>query len=1318
MNDYITNLIDPSARRSKRRAMVANLAANTSLTRDDEQGIVGGLRDKSVGTLSAIGNVLDLPGSMVRDTLSGRNPLDQLLSPTSSDNRTSGRQLARQYGMAGRRDTWGNAIGGFATEVALDPLTYMTFGGSALSKAGQAAKGAGLMNDVGRVAARKAGQAVGTVGKRQSRVSTTLDDMARFGVDDTAKKARSLIDDGFNPSESLGGSVGIGLPFQDPSFVLGTGPRSQRVAAGMDAAGQAVRFAKIPGTNLAPVDATARLFDVTTNEAKTPFGQAISRQHFNDKQRIEAHARGELAGMARQLGDAGKVNPTDNESMRDALENVLPMEFLHGPERSVAEQMKRQVDEMPEQAQHWGVKLDPFADTEAAYFPRRVSETRRRPGGRGRPTTRIEPRDVDMSRKGFLADVPGGTGGIAAIARDQGLEDLIESGANVDALSSYIGDNFPWLPDTYRSKGGDAASELLDGRHRQIANWLAGLSPETRKSGVFGNSPVMDFHARRSSFDQAIQGARTIRDALAEPGILSPSGSLPAGQGVRVGDFIGEAGLQAGDESGGFLARLGESLPGVEDLTDLEIRREHADDLRSFMKAVSGPEPVNEIIGVLDDVTNLSKAMWTGVWPAFHVRNLLSGQVHNKLLGMGDASSVKHAHSMLKGGIVPDARKIKAVQDEWVARTNPATRSKLDLGGGSPVDADSASQLFETRGRGVQYHGARGEVSDFSEGYYNPDNIYGASDTFYTTDAMDVAAGYGRKNDGAKLYRIEENAPVRFFDMEERLPPNSIRALMGDSDDVVLEALDISREEALGKGETLPNLREVMDVVREISQDHGLSKDSVQEIFDGVSYNLQSQGFGGMSHMGGLKTKRPAHNVKIYFNPKDQIRVVDTNWAPASATVSHSASRELTDEEATKILGELAYKYEVLGKFDTNSTAIAGEAQPVGGQISDVLTELLRPGSSKVSAGSIASKAAGRADGTSFLPWEVRGVGGRDASTFGPAAAGEEIGHYVEGLNRVAPFLNQLRKGVSPEEAAKRVGAAQVLYSNKNFTPFERQVMRRVAPFYSFTSRTAKRITQELMERPGGRLGQTIRASNAAGNNDLAPDYVRDTAPIPTNGNPILESVLGKAPTGTDRYITGFGLMHEDPLSFGLDPKTAGMELMSRLNPVIKGPLEMLTRRSFHQRGADGSGRRLESIDPTIGRLLANVSGSQTPVQTPQWLEQLVANSPASVAVSKAKQLTDTRKRFGDTMLPGPSSMLNFLTGVRVTDVSPEQKQRTLEGLIDNRLQGLGGRVFERRFIPADAQLTPEQRAELEQLRALQSKLSRERRQASENAQR
>ncbi len=152
----------------------------------DDPSLFAQARDVGLGGLSMLGNLLDIPGSMVRDALTwipggiaARNPLDQLLSPLSDQNRTTGEELLRLDEW--QPDSWYGSVGkfgaGMAAEIALDPLTYMTLGGTALTKmGGQLASRAGMMGDAVSVANRKlaaqaaeAGTDAVTVGAREAR---------------------------------------------------------------------------------------------------------------------------------------------------------------------------------------------------------------------------------------------------------------------------------------------------------------------------------------------------------------------------------------------------------------------------------------------------------------------------------------------------------------------------------------------------------------------------------------------------------------------------------------------------------------------------------------------------------------------------------------------------------------------------------------------------------------------------------------------------------------------------------------------------------------------------------------------------------------------------------------------------------------------------------------------------------------------------------------------------------------------------------------------------------------------------------------------
>lgn len=89
--------------------------------------------------LGYAGNALDLPASSLRDLVTGNNPFDQWMTPFSSDNRTSGRDMLnpifganRETGMAGWLDDPMEGVAdvlGFGAEMILDPLNAISGAG-------------------------------------------------------------------------------------------------------------------------------------------------------------------------------------------------------------------------------------------------------------------------------------------------------------------------------------------------------------------------------------------------------------------------------------------------------------------------------------------------------------------------------------------------------------------------------------------------------------------------------------------------------------------------------------------------------------------------------------------------------------------------------------------------------------------------------------------------------------------------------------------------------------------------------------------------------------------------------------------------------------------------------------------------------------------------------------------------------------------------------------------------------------------------------------------------------------------------------------
>lgn len=291
---------------------------------------------------------------------------------------------------------------------------------------------------------------------------------------------------------------------------------------------------------------------------------------------------------------------------------------------------------------------------------------------------------------------------------------------------------------------------------------------------------------------------------------------------------------------------------------------------------------------------------------------------------------------------------------------------------------------------------------------------------------------------------------------------------------------------------------------------------------------------------------------------------------------------------------------------------------------------------------------------------------------------GAKVNQLVEWMNRVPLYLYLTeKKGWDKFRAAMEVKKLHFDYGD--LTEFERTYMKRVFPFYTFSRKVAPLLAQQLAERPGGIIAQSIKTP-ARQRSDLAiaPDYVSETMALPA----------GTLPDGSQRYVTGFGMPWEDPLSFlGGGVRGGLLEGASRMNPLTKAPIEWMTNQTLFQKGPAG-GRPLEDLDPTLGRIISNikqaVTGEETPHAKPllgsQALEFAVANSPLTRFATTARQMTDQRKL-------GLGGAVNLLTGMRVSDISPAAQDAILRERAQEAWKQLGARPFVRMSVPSEERL-------------------------------
>ena len=111
----------------------------------------------------------------------------------------------------------------------------------------------------------------------------------------------------------------------------------------------------------------------------------------------------------------------------------------------------------------------------------------------------------------------------------------------------------------------------------------------------------------------------------------------------------------------------------------------------------------------------------------------------------------------------------------------------------------------------------------------------------------------------------------------------------------------------------------------------------------------------------------------------------------------------------------------------------------------------------------------------------------------------EAVGRTVEDMTRLGQFGDAISRGYSPQEAGRLVNTALVDYTPQAFTDFERNVMKRVMPFYSFQKGIMPLVKENLLYTPGGLMGQSVRAiDRGAEMNEerFIPEYMRKSASI------------------------------------------------------------------------------------------------------------------------------------------------------------------------------------------------------------------------------
>lgn len=170
-------------------------------------------------------------------------------------------------------------------------------------------------------------------------------------------------------------------------------------------------------------------------------------------------------------------------------------------------------------------------------------------------------------------------------------------------------------------------------------------------------------------------------------------------------------------------------------------------------------------------------------------------------------------------------------------------------------------------------------------------------------------------------------------------------------------------------------------------------------------------------------------------------------------------------------------------------------------------------------------------------------------------SGGLRTGNAIQNNANLAHFIWRLKEGDSFQEAARSVKKYQFDYADLSDT--EREIFRRVIPFYSWTRKNVPLQIEALLTQPAKAMGvlkfKDAVESNADGYPDerLLPDWMVKSQPIRVRLNP---------KTKNYEYFLLDGWLPLGDIDKIFDP---AKNLANMLSPIIKEPFQQLANKDF-----------------------------------------------------------------------------------------------------------------------------------------------------------
>jgi hypothetical protein len=321
---------------------------------------------------------------------------------------------------------------------------------------------------------------------------------------------------------------------------------------------------------------------------------------------------------------------------------------------------------------------------------------------------------------------------------------------------------------------------------------------------------------------------------------------------------------------------------------------------------------------------------------------------------------------------------------------------------------------------------------------------------------------------------------------------------------------------------------------------------------------------------------------------------------------------------------------------------------------------------------------------------------------------GAKQGDITDSINRLGGYSALLIQGVSPQEAAKRMAAAQVDFGS--LTRFEKGFVKSFAPFWSYTSRTGAYVVGKMAEHPGGRYTQVaLRGPDALAkggspddaDNGYVPKQIKESIGFSLEGMrdiPGLGSVINTLAPQTDGVnsflnsfdVPGTGILNMLSLKQGLDGSVKWgdsayntiLDTTSQLmHPIIRDGVELLSGRNLH------TGKSLAEFEPTIQKLGRELGVD--PYSTPDYLLKM-SNMLMDFVPHAPRALQLMNRMMDDERVPSLGARVgqnawNTLTGTKVTNIAEDAARMDASRELSDMLSDSPAiKKFEQKYIPEE----------------------------------